>query len=161
MIKSALLSRKCKKLIKAQKKEHVTYRSASNFGILYNSQEFNRELVEELADSLKGDGKELAMLAFTEKESEEQFSFCKKDISASGNLNKDRIGMFTRQPFDFLISLDTSGDINYKYVLALSKANCKIGINSEAYDDLLMLAVKPSDNSSTSTQDVLRYLKMI
>ena len=161
MIKSTLLNRKCKKLAKAQRKEHTTYRNASNFGILFNAEEFEQELIEDLADSLKGDGKELALLSFVEKESENRFSFCKKDISTTGNLGKESIGFFTNQPFDFLISLDTSGDINFKYVLALSKAACKIGINTEAYKELLVLSIKPSESREQSTKDITKYLKMI
>ena len=139
----------------------MSYRKASNIGILYNSQEFERALIDELADSIKGDGKELATLAFTEKESPEKFSFCKKDVSVSGNLMKKPMDFFTNQTFDFLISLDTSGDINYKYVLALSKATCKVGINTEAYKDFLLMSIKPSSTDQEGMRDIVKYLKMI
>lgn len=161
MIKSALLKQKCKKLAKQPQAEHLSYRKASNIGILYNSQEFGRELIDELADSIKGDGKELLTLAFTEKESGEKFSFCRKDVSVSGNLMKKPMGLFTNQAFDFLISLDTSGDINYKYVLALSKAACKVGITTDTYKDLLLMSIKPSSTDSEGMKDIVKYLKMI
>lgn len=161
MIKNALLNRKCRKLAKRQSSNHPTYRDASNIGVFYNSDEFKSELIEELVDSLAGDGKEVAKLAFALKENSEPQSFWKKDISVSGNLNKEAIGFFTRQAFDFLISLDTSGDINCKYVVALSKATCKVGVNSDAYGDLLLMTIKASGNQSQDVKELLKYLKMI
>lgn len=161
MIKNALLSRKCRKLVKNQSTNHPTYRDATNIGIFYNSMEFSRELVEELEDGITGDGKEVTKLSFSEKENSDPFSFCKKDISVSGNLKKDSIGSFTRQAFDFLISLDTSGDINFKYVVALSKATCKVGVNSDAYGDVLLMTIKDSGNQSQDVKELLKYLKMI
>ncbi len=161
MIKTALLNRKCRKLSKLQKNENHSYRSASSIGILYNSEEFEKGLIDELTDSINGDGKETSSMAFTPKETDDRSSFCKKDISISGELKKEPIGFFTNRPFDFLISLDTSGDINYKYVLALSKAICKIGINADPLKDLLVLSIKKSEDKSQNIQDIIKYLKMV
>lgn len=161
MIKTALLNRKCRKLSKLPQNENPSYRSASSIGILYNSQEFEKGLIDELTDSFSGDGKETSFLAYTAKESEDRFSFCKKDVSISGELKKEPIGFFTDRAFDFLISLDTSGDINFKYVLALSKATCKVGIDSEPLQDLLVLSIKKSQDKSQNIQDIIKYLKKI
>ncbi len=161
MIKTALLNRKCRKLSKLQKNENQSYRSASSIGILYNSQEFEKDLIDELTDSFSGDGKETTSMAFTAKESDDRFSFCKKDVSLSGELRKAPVGSFANRAFDFLISMDTSGDINFKYVLALSKATCKIGINSDPLKDLLVLSIKKSEDKSQNVQDIIKYLKMI
>lgn len=161
MIKTALLNRKCKKLLKLQQNENQSYRRASSIGILYNSQEFERDLIEELTDSFSGDGKETSTMAYSVKESEDRFSYCKKDVSISGELKKEPVGYFTNRVFDFLISLDTSGDINFKYVLALSKATCKVGIDSDSLKDLLVLTFKKSDDKSQNIQDIIKYLKKI
>lgn len=161
MIKNAVLNRKCRKLAKIQSSDHSTYLEASNIGIFYNSSEFKSELIDSLADSLAGDGKGVAKLSFVEKENGAPFSFCKKDISISGSLNKESIERFTKQQFDFLISLDTSGDINCKYIVALSKATCKVGMSSDAYKHLLVMTIKRSGNQAQDVQDLLKYLRMI
>ncbi len=161
MIKTALLNRKCRKLSKLQKSENLPYRSAHSIGILYNSEEFEKGLIDELTDSFSGDGKETASMAYTAKETDDRFSFCKKDVSISGELKKEPVGFFANRAFDFLISLDTSGDINFKYVLALSKATCKVGINSDPLEDLLVLSFKKSEDKSQNIQDIIKYLKMI
>ena len=161
MIKNVLLKQRCKLLAKKKRKEHLSYENASTIGILYNASEYKRELIEELAESFKQDGKSLAMMAFTEKESEEPLTFTRKDISVSGSLTKEPVHLFIKQAFDFLIALDDSGDINFKYILALSKATCKVGMNSEAYGDHLVMSIKPSTGHSNGLEDIKKYLKMI
>ncbi|MEQ9404104.1 MAG: hypothetical protein RIM99_10985 [Cyclobacteriaceae bacterium] len=161
MIKNALLNRKCRALSKNQNNEHSTYRNASSIGILYNAAEFQNYLISDLINSLEADGKTVARLAFTEKDSEDRFSFCKKNVSMTGNLTKDSISFFAQQRFDFLIALDLSGDMNFKYVLALSKASCKVGIDSESINDFLLMSIKASENQSQNIKELIRYLKMI
>ena len=161
MIKNTLLNQKSKSLAKLQRSEHVSYKQASDIGILYNAQEFSKKWIEKMTDHLKRDKKKISALAFSEHESDDLFSFCNKDVSMLGNLNKKSIGFFTDQTFDFLISLDASGDVNFKYVLALSQATCKIGISKNEYNNLLAMSVKPSENQLQNVRDIIKYLKMI
>ena len=91
----------------------------------------------------------------------ERFIFTKKDISVTGTIKNDRISFFTDQAFDFLISLDSSQNINYKYILAVSKASCKVGLETESYKDLLLMSVKQGRQKSASALSLARYLKMI
>lgn len=162
MIKNALLNRKAKKATSKRKESnHSTYEGAESIGILYNSLEYSAADIQALRDDIKQDGKDVALLYFTERETEDQFSFCKKDVSVSGNLSKESVGFFTNRMFDFLISLDTSEDVNYKYVLSISKAICKVGLESEGYTEQLQLAFKPSGNPSEDIRGLLKYLRMI
>ncbi|MEM9338984.1 MAG: hypothetical protein AAGA66_09670 [Bacteroidota bacterium] len=162
MIKNTLLNQKCKRVAKRRTQEHSSYVSATHIGILYNKDEFETNLVRSvLEENLKDDGKNISMLAFQQKETDVPYSFSKKNITISGDLDKDSANYFIKQSFDFLITLDTSGDIHFKYVLAMSKAVCKIGIYSKAYSDLLLMTLKPSKNPTESIEDLIKYLKMI
>ena len=161
MIKKALLNRKGKKLSRRRTNENLSYGKAGSIGILYNSEEFEKKLINELLDSFSVDGKETSTMAYSELESYDKYSFCNKDVSVTGELKKKPVGLFTNRMFDFLISLDSSGDINFRYVLALSKATCKVGINSEALNDLLMLSIKKSSDKSQDIREIIRYLKMM
>ncbi len=161
MIKNTLLNQKCKRLAKRRSQEHSSYVSASAIGILYNKDEFDTDLVSGVFENLKDDGKRISMLAFQQKETDVPYSFSKNNITISGDLDKDSVNYFIKQSFDFLITLDTSGDIHFKYVLAMSKAVCKIGIYSKAYSDLLLMTLKPSKNPKESIEDLIKYLKMI
>lgn len=162
MIKNTLLNQRCKRLAKRQPQEHSSYVNSTSIGILYNKDEYDTDLIQNvLGDNLKKDGKEISMLAFEQKENDVPYSFSKKNISISGDLDKDSVNYFLKQPFDFLITLDTSGDIHFKYVLALSKAVCKIGIYAKAHSELLLMTLKPSKNPEESMEDLIKYLKMI
>ena len=142
-------------------KKHSTYAESKNIGILYNSIEFDVSIVEDLETQLKNDGKDVAKVGFTDKPTEDQLLFDKKDISGTGTIKKDHLTFFVNQSYDFLISLDTSGNINFKYILALSKAHCKIGFETEAYYDLLQMSLKIENNKRQAVENLIRYLKMI
>lgn len=159
MIKRIFLNHKSK--VKGPTLDHCSYSEAASIGILYNAEEYNKPLIQELIDSIEGEGKSVSSLGFVEKPTEESLLFNKKDISMTGTIKKERISFFTKQNFDFLISLDTFEDINYRYVLAISKSPCKIGIETESYGDLLQMSVKPESDKLLSMRNVLRYLKMI
>ncbi|GAB4239332.1 MAG: hypothetical protein Tsb0034_15330 [Ekhidna sp.] len=159
MIKSIFLNHKSKSLTEIR--EHCTYLEAQNIGVLFNADDFSDELVDELIDSLTGDGKIVSKLGFVDRPAELNLHFSKKDISGTGSIKKESVEAFVRQPFDFLISLDTSEDINFRYVLALSKARCKVGFEAETYTDLLQLSIRPEEEKSVSIRNVMKYLKMI
>ncbi|SNS69612.1 hypothetical protein SAMN05421640_0890 [Ekhidna lutea] len=159
MIKTLFLKYKGKPTI--AEKEHCTYAEASNIGILYNSNEFGSETINKLEELLKNDGKNVAKIGFAEKPSENALIFNRKDISGTGNIKKDNLNFFINQSFDFLISLDTSENLNYKYVLAISKAICKVGFETEQYYDLLQLSLRMDDSKPKAVTNMVRYLKMI
>lgn len=141
--------------------EHCTYQDAGNIGILYNSDEYQSEIIEELTSNLQSDGKEVSILGFELKTDENSHCFSKKDISNTGIFKSERLQSFTNKSFDFLISLDSSENMNYRFVLALCKSSCKIGIESQEYYELLHMALKRSSNPRDSVMSVVKYLKMI
>ncbi|WP_420319170.1 DUF6913 domain-containing protein [Ekhidna sp.] len=159
MIKNLFLKHKGKPTI--ADKEHCTYAAATSIGVLYNADDFNAESVSKLEELLKNDGKDVAKMGFTEQQSIEKLIFSKKDISGTGTIKKDNLEFFIKQPFDFLISLDTSENMNYKYVLALSKAICKVGFEADQYYDLLQLSLKMDESKPKAITNMVRYLKMI
>ncbi|MEO9868846.1 DUF6913 domain-containing protein [Ekhidna sp.] len=159
MIKNIFLNHKGKSTTAS--KEHCTYLDASQVGILYHADDFPDQVVTELENQLKADGKNVARIGYVEKATEQALLFSKKDISGTGTIKKNQLSFFINQSFDFLISLDTSGNINYKYVLALSKATCKVGFETEQYYDLLQMSVKMEENKSDAMKSIIRYLKMI
>ena len=159
MIKNLFLKHKGKPTV--ADKEHCTYAESSQIGVLYNISEFKPESINKLEELLKNDGKDIAKMGFSDKPSEDKLVFCKKDISPTGIVKKDNLDFFIKQPFDFLLSLDTSENPNYKYVLALSKAVCKVGFEAEQYNELLQLSLKMDDSKPKAIASMVRYLKMI
>ncbi|MBC6400872.1 MAG: hypothetical protein GDA42_06625 [Ekhidna sp.] len=163
MIKSICLNQRAKLGKKVTK--HCTYKEARTIGILYNMDEFDEEVLSKLIIIFQGDGKTIAKLGYTDRldvpEKSKNFIFTKKDISNIGVIKNDHISFFIRQTFDFLISLDSSQNINYKYILAISKASCKVGLETESYKDLLLMSIKQGKQKSESALSLVKYLKMI
>ena len=163
MIKGIFLNYKSKTAPKT--KEHTTYQKARNIGILYNAEEFAKGIIAKLINELANEEKTVSQLGFLEKpedpKSVQEFLFTKKDISSVGSIKKESIHTFVNQPFDFLISLDTSENINYRYILAASKATCKVGIETETYRDLLLMSIKQSESPEDSVQNLVKYLRKI
>lgn len=159
MIKNIFLNHKGKPTIAA--KEQCSYLEAANIGVLYNADEFGSEVVDKLMELLKNDGKAVAKIGYSDKPSDDSLLFYKKDITGTGNIKNGNLSFFIDQTFDFLISLDTSENINYKYVLALSKATCKVGFETEQYYDLLQLSLKMDESQAKAVTNMVRYLKMI
>ncbi len=161
MLRDFLLNRKCKALSKRRISGHSTYSASRNIGILFNATEFDVGLIKGIWREMQKEGKKVSLLALSQQESNDNLRFCKKDISGTGAIRKGAIDTFSSQPFDFLISLDTSSDINFKYVLALSKASCKVGLSTRAYRNLLEMSVKPEQYPAMSVKTLMKYLKMI
>jgi len=159
MIKSLFLNQKGKS--NPTRKEHCTYSDAKSIGILYHADDFEEILLDPMIAQLKTDGKDVAIFGFKEKSDEEQLTFSKKDISGTGSIKSDSLSFFVNQPFDFLLCLDSSENINFKYVMALSKATCKIGFEAPQYHDLLQMSIKLDENKQKSVANILKYLKMI
>lgn len=164
MIKNIFLNYKSKPT--ENKELHGTYESAKNIGILYNSEQFGKSIIHDLQKEIEQDEKVVSTLGFlanAQKDFIEQgkYEFTDKDISTTGVIKNEVISQFTAIPFDFLIALDTSMNLNYKYVLASSKAICKIGFQTDGYELLLMMSLKMTENKSRSVKDLISYLKKI
>lgn len=160
MFKNLFLRRKSKRN-EGSSLEHCTYSNALHIGVLYNSDEYSKDIVADLIDNLQGDDKEVDSMGFEAKPVENSPFFSKNDISNTGVFKKESLQYFINKPFDFLISLDSSENMNYRFVLALSKARCKMGIESKEYYELLHMALKKCDNPVDSAKSVIKYLKMI
>ena len=163
MIKKIFLNLKCKKLAgKKPFRAHSTYVNSTKIGILFNRDEFAWKLVKNLIiKELIADDKVISYMIFQQNKLGDQNVYHKKDITIFGRLMKNSLHSFVKQPFDFLIVLDTSEDIHVKYILALSGAICKIGIYAKGYSDLLMMTLKPAKRPEESMKEMIRYLKMI
>ena len=164
MIKNIFLNYKSKP--SAHSQPHGTYKSSKNIGILYNADQFRKPIIRDLQAEIEQDEKVVSTLGFfanAQKDVIEQgkYEFTEKDISTTGTFKNEIISQFARIPFDFLIALDTSMNLNYKYVLASSKALCKIGFQTEGYELLLMMSLKMTENKSKSVKDLISYLKKI
>ncbi len=164
MIKNFFINNRIKKSKKTE--AHDTYEKAERLGILFNADEFGPATIHEAQMALENDRKFVSKLGFTnvipkDLTQLEESAFTRKDISPTGSIRKTSVTKFIEKPFDFLISLDTSSDINYKYVLASSNAICKVGFQANDYENLLTMFMKPSADKNKCVKDLISYLKKI
>ena len=164
MIKSIFINQRIRR--NQGPRDHDTYENAERIGILYNVDEFGETVIQEAQQTLEQDRKFVSKLGFTNNIPKDpadlsEQEFTRKDISATGNFKKDSIAKFVSKPFDFLLALDTSANINFKHVLASSKAACKIGFQTEDHHNLLVMTLRMSDDKTAAVKDLISYLKKI
>ncbi len=149
----------------------VTFHEAKSIGILYDStNEKHFEIVKKYVKSMREqDHKEvLALGYFDEKELPPmRFSklgldfFTRKDLNWYFKPIAPVVRNFIQREFDILIDLHTGNSIPFRYIVASSKANFKIG----KYDRLavpfydFMLSVSDGTSFTQFIEHVNHYLK--
>lgn len=162
MIKRIFLYFKTRKNVPHQ--AHGTYQDAATVGVLYNADEFDKNVITQVIATLQKDNKKVSQLGFHKKWKETNESkslFSRRHISATGEIKSEKIRAFTHQHFDFLVSLDTSENQNFRYVLHQSKAKCKVGIEAPTYRNILLMSLSTESENMPPVENLVRYLKMI
>lgn len=160
MIKKALLNQMSKKSIGSEK-EPVSFLHAKSIGILatYESSKLNWKVVS----NLDSEGKNTRVISFVNNpakgETYPPHTFNSKDISLTGTILSDELLYFTKQKYDFLLSLDTTGNKFIKYVLAKTQATHKVGLYNSTLVGILDMMVKPT--SGSPIEELVKYAKMI
>lgn len=131
-------------------RKNVPYRDAHQIGIIFTVEDKSKhDTVKELIKKLEADGKQVQVIEFLpdDKQNYEfRFNFfTKKDLSFFGKINALEAIKFADAPFDFLFYLDTTPNPLILYLLASSKAKCRVG---PSWDDRhpffeLMIESKP------------------
>jgi len=160
MIKKVFLNQMSKKSVDSEN-EPVSFLHAQTIGILttYESAELNWKVVS----NLEGEGKNTRVISFVNNpvkgETYPAHTFTSKDISLTGNILSDELLYFSKQKFDFLLCLDTTGNKFIKYILSKTQATHKIGLYDPSLEGILHMMIKPTTHNPI--EELLRYAKMI
>lgn len=88
-----------------------------------------------------------------------------KKISIIGKIKNAALLHFIKSPFDYLVSLSLSKRPIEKFILAKSRAKCRVGIYDEEFLAYYDFMVKLNENSDTSIElrfeKIFNYLKLI
>ncbi len=172
-IKKFFLTWKVKQALKAQKaikRPTPNYDEASTIGILLKTEQDAMGLaVQHFIQQLTKDGKKVTVLAYLPKpENTVTFNFqhyviTEKDIDTWGNLNSEITETFIGQPFDYLYCISKDDEIIFQYILAKSKAKCRVGAykkeNATFYE--LMIDLPPEQDIDIFTKQALHYTQSI
>jgi hypothetical protein len=125
----------------------VSLSAARKIGILFTA-DYGTEsqVVEEYAESLRHQGKEVKLLAYLNKRNYSKnylFPYITgKDITWFGKPKGGTTGFFIKYPFDILINFCDKEVLPLEYISALSHASFRIGFNEknilEPYDCILL-----------------------
>ena len=160
MIKEAFLNQMSKRTVKSTSVP-VSYLHAKSVGILttYESSELNWKVVS----NLEIEGKNTRVVSFVNNpvkgETYPAHTFTAHDISLTGTILSEEALYFSKQKYDFLLCLDTTGNKFIKYILSKTEAAHKIGLFHPSLEGILDMMIKPTSDSPI--EELIKYAKMI
>jgi len=152
------------------KQQYVTFKDAKSIGILYDSTnekhyEIVKKYVKEIREKFQ---KEVIALGFYDQKELPPMRFSKlgldfftrKDLNWYQKPNAPIVKNFVQREFDILIDLHMVNSIPFRYIVASSKANFKIGkyerLSTPFYD--FMLSVSDETKFPQFLEQVNHYL---
>jgi hypothetical protein len=140
----------------------IPYKKAQTIGIIFTIEDRQKhDQVKEFIHKLEQDGKKVKVIAFLPaKRENHEFLFdffTAKDVSFWGKITSHHALKFTEESFDYLCCLDTDPNPLLLYVLARSRAKCRVGrywVTGEPYFELMINSVK---NTHSLIEGIYKY----
>ncbi len=125
--------------------ENLGFKNADKIGIIYKYNSDFQPNVISFIKKLKKYGKKVESICFIE-EGQKDFNyqcsaFSYKDISLLGTILDTSIEKFIDTAYDYLFYIDFNANCIIKYLIAKSKAKCKLGFYNQDFSPLLDLMV--------------------
>jgi hypothetical protein len=147
-IKEKILSLYTKRLVKTRHvvRTSVGFQQAQNMGILYSADSPQKhEAVRHLATQLKKMGKKVAGLCYATTPIQATYPYFPiinhRDLQLWGTITHPQAQNFINTPFDYLYQVDLKGHPILDYLLAKSKAKCRVGYYSALRANLFEMMV--------------------
>ncbi len=172
-IKERLIAFYTKRLIKTRQTIHanVGFEQAQSIGILYRGDSSQKQAaVQELATRLKQLGKQVTTLCYVSDPKEVTSlagpTLTLEEVTWLGNITSLRGRQFVETRFDYLYNVDWEGQAVVNYLLAISKAKCRIGHYSSSraglFEVMVSLAKEPKTQKMTDlTGQMLHYTQLL
>ncbi len=129
----------------ARRVENLGFKNAVQIGIIYKYNSSFQHNVINFIKKLKKHGLKVKSICFVE-EGQKDFNyqcpaFSYKDISMLGTILDAEIEKFIGTAYDYLFYIDFNANCIIRYLIAKSKAKCKIGFYNQEFSSLLDLMV--------------------
>jgi len=150
LTKTGLKYRTKNALNKRKHFEAVPFETSKTIGVILDDKTSKNKDVSSFIDELKQKHK-VSIVTFTNEKTTKdtpKHIFSKSDFNWNGKILKKSVLNFTKTPFDFLISLNTSTILYVENVLALSQAKCRVGISQEENYPFLDFMIMTSSKTS-------------
>lgn len=172
-IKKTLLGWKIKSALKEQKgirRQTSNYDEATQIGILLKTEDLNMvESIHKFVQKLTKDNKKVTVLVYfpnpinTITFQFQHYSLTEKEVDYWGTIHSEVMETFINQPFDYLYCISKEEELIFEYILAKSKAKCRIGkygkINEVFFE--MMIDQKPEQDIDIFIEQALHYTKSI
>ncbi|MBI1768197.1 MAG: hypothetical protein HYR67_07465 [Bacteroidetes bacterium] len=144
----------------------LPYQQAHNVGVLFTVEDKQKHLdVKEFIHLLEQDGKKVQVLEYLplRKENYEfKFDFFTiKDLTFWGNINSTQAQKFLETPFDYLFYIDKEPNPLALYLLAASKAHCRVGRFVDKDEPFFEMMIGQNGTTKGLIETMYKYAKQI
>ena len=170
-IKEFFLKRKLEKAIKGNSAERysVPFARAKSVGIYFNTDnaKYSKQ-INEFVKGLKKEGKQVEAVTYLNDSQDNPYDFSyhvlkDENINLFGEIQAEKIHQFIDTPFDYLFCISDDLNLPVKYMLAASKAKCRVGLHSENNEPLFdfMMSGSKKGDLQEFIRNILRYTSHI
>lgn len=155
----------------ALKKNHalrasLPYQQAHNIGVLFTVEDKQKHAdVKDFIHLLEQDGKKVQVLEYLplQKENYEfKFDFFTiKDLNFWGKINSAQAQKFSETPFDYLFYIDKESNPLALFLLATSKARCRVGRFVEDDEPFFEMMIGQNGTTKGLIETMYKYTKQL
>ena len=144
----------------------LPYQQAVSIGIMFSVEDKQKHAdIKEFIHQLEQDGKKVKVLEYLplKKENYEfMFDFFTiKDLSFWGKINSALAQKFSETPFDYLFYIDREPNPMALYLLAASKARCRVGRYMENEKSYFEMMIEQNGTTKGLIDSMYRYTKQL
>lgn len=144
----------------------MPYKQALNIGILFSVEDKQKHAdVKEFIHQLEQDGKKVQVLEYLPlKQENYEFMFdffTIKDLSFWGKINSTQAVKFSETAFDYLFYIDRTHNPLALYLLATSKARCRVGRFEGEGSAYFELMIEQNGTNKGLIETMYKYTKQL
>ncbi len=144
----------------------LPYKKATHIGILFSVEDKQKHAdIKDFIHQLEQDGKQVQVLEYLplKKENYEfMFDFFTiNELSFWGKINSEPVEKFCEAPFDYLYYIDREPNPMALYLLATSKARCRVGRFTESESRFFELMIEQNGTNKGLIETMYRYTKQL
>jgi len=144
----------------------LPYKQAQHIGVLFSVEDKTKHTeIKEFIHLLEQDGKKVSVLEYLPLKQENyefMFDFFSiTDINFWGKIRSEAVEKFCNTPFDYLFYIDREANPMALYLLAVSKARCRIGRFKEGESSFFELMIEQNGTNKGLIDTMYKYTKQL
>lgn len=168
MFKMNFLRWRTRKALKKNEslRSSLPYKQAINMGILFSVEDKQKHIeIKEFIHRLEQDGKKVYILEYLPLKGENyEFMFdffTQKELNFWGEITSEAAQKFISIPFDYLYYIDRKSNPLALYLLAGSKARCRVGRYHEDETHFFELMIEQNGTNKGLMETMFKYTQQL